>query len=188
MLARPRVGSRPQARDCVVCFWDLEKATGDDRRASLGKKHFLWEDANDGELRGRDGRLVAAAHASRARVFAAAFSTGVFAVYETSGVRRCACVHRLSVARGSIDAIALDASGSRVALGSRRFGQLVVWDWRAESFVLKQQGHDHAATCVAWSPDGRVVASGADDRKVELPRGNQTSTSHSFCQRNFGES
>ena len=33
--------------------------------------------------------------------------------------------------------------------------------------MLKQQGHDHAATCCAWSPDGRLCISGADDRKGE---------------------
>ena len=57
---------------------------------------------------------------------------------------------------GSVDAISIDSTGSRIALASQRFGQLVVWDWRAETFVLKQQGHDHAATCCAWSP-GRAA-------------------------------
>ena len=117
------------ARDCVVAFWEL------DNGVSLAAKKFLWEDANDGEQRRYDGRLVDAAASST--LLACAFSTGVFAVYDTSGKHRCACVHRLSVARGSVDAISIDSTGSRIALASQRFGQLVVWDWRAETFVLK---------------------------------------------------
>ena len=80
------------ARDCVVAFWEL------DNGVSLASKKFLWEDANDGEQRRYDGRLVDAAASST--LLACAFSTGVFAVYDTSGKHRCACVHRLSVARG----------------------------------------------------------------------------------------
>ena len=162
------------ARDCVVAFWEL------DNGVSLASKKFLWEDANDGEQRRYDGRLVDAAASST--LLACAFSTGVFAVYDTSGKHRCACVHRLSVARGSVDAISIDSTGSRIALASQRFGQLVVWDWRAETFVLKQQGHDHAATCCAWSPDGRLCVSGADDRRVKV-----WSDSSGFCFATFSD-
>ena len=162
------------ARDCVVAFWELENGV------SLASKKFLWEDANDGEQRRYDGRLVDAAASST--LLACAFSTGVFAVYDTSGKHRCACVHRLSVARGSVDAISIDSTGSRIALASQRFGQLVVWDWRAETFVLKQQGHDHAATCCAWSPDGRLCISGADDRRVKV-----WSDSSGFCFATFSD-
>lgn len=158
------------ARDGVVAFWDLTAVVrgAGNRTAKLGVKKFLWEDANDGETRKVNGTLVCAAHSAAHALLACAFSSGVFAVYELSGDKRCACVHRLSVARGAVDAIALDRSGERIAMGSRRFGQLVVWEWRSEAFALKQQGHDHEATCVAWSPDGRVVATGSADRRVKL--------------------
>ena len=49
--------------------------------------------------------------------------------------------------------------------------QLIVWEWRAEAYVLRQQGHDLAAggaACAAWSPDGRLLASGGDDARVKL--------------------
>ena len=157
------------ARDCVVVFWDLQTPDeAGNKSAKLGAKHFLWSDANDSELRVSNGALVAVDQNAARELLVAAFSGGVFAVYETSGDRRCACVHRLSVARGEIDAIALDRTGERIAMGSKRFGQLVVWEWRSETFALKQQGHDHEATCVAWSPDGRVLASGSSDRRVKL--------------------
>jgi WD40 repeat protein len=41
-----------------------------------------------------------------------------------------------------------------------------VWDWRAETYVLKQQGHYHDVSAVAYSPDGAMMATGADDAKV----------------------
>jgi hypothetical protein len=53
-----------------------------------------------------------------------------------------------------------------VALACARLGQLLVWDWRAETYVLKQQGHYYDVAAVAYSPDGALLASGADDSKV----------------------
>jgi WD40 repeat protein len=54
----------------------------------------------------------------------------------------------------------------QVALACARLGQLLVWDWRAETYVLKQQGHYYDVAAVAYSPDGALLASGADDSKV----------------------
>lgn len=54
----------------------------------------------------------------------------------------------------------------QVALACAKLGQLLVWDWRAETYVLKQQGHYYDVATVAYSPDGALLASGADDLKV----------------------
>ncbi|KAJ8613159.1 hypothetical protein CTAYLR_004824 [Chrysophaeum taylorii] len=162
-------------RDCVAAIWRLRPRaevvdipTDRDELFKLEQKHFLWGDANDGG-RGVDAKL-AAADASGS-VVVAAFTSGVFAIYEVSAedATYFECVHRLSVARGEIDAVALDRTrGEWIALASRRFGQLAVWEWKSETFVLKQQGHDHEATCVAWSRDGRTFASGGMDNRLKL--------------------
>jgi WD40 repeat protein len=66
--------------------------------------------------------------------------------------------------------VALLFSLCQVALACARLGQLLVWDWRAETYVLKQQGHYYDVAAVAYSPDGALLASGADDSKVLLCR------------------
>lgn len=53
-----------------------------------------------------------------------------------------------------------------LAVGCARLGQLLVWEWRSETYVLKQQGHYHDITTTAFSPDGALIATGADDCKV----------------------
>ena len=45
-------------------------------------------------------------------------------------------------------------------------GQLLVWEWQSESYVLKQQGHFNNMTCLAYSPDGQHIVTGGDDAKV----------------------
>ena len=45
-------------------------------------------------------------------------------------------------------------------------GQLLVWEWQSESYVLKQQGHFNNMTCLAYSPDAQHIVTGGDDAKV----------------------
>ena len=73
-----------------------------------------------------------------------------------------------SIANQSIDSIAFNMTGEWIALGSCQLGQLLVWEWQSESYVLKQQVHFNAMSCVAYSPDGMYVATGGQDAKVRL--------------------
>lgn len=45
-------------------------------------------------------------------------------------------------------------------------GQLLVWEWQSESYVLKQQGHFNSMVSLAYSPDGQHIVTGGDDGKV----------------------
>ncbi len=42
--------------------------------------------------------------------------------------------------------------------------QLLVWEWRSETYVLKQQGHYFDVSAVAFSPDGSLIATGGLER------------------------
>ncbi len=43
-----------------------------------------------------------------------------------------------------------------------------MWEWRSESYILKQQGHYYDIATSAFSPDGLNLATGADDSKVSI--------------------
>ena len=77
-------------------------------------------------------------------------------------------IHTLSVSRSAINAITFSKAGDWIALGCAALGQLLVWEWRSESYILKQQGHYYDIATSAFSPDGANLATGADDSKVQL--------------------
>ena len=58
--------------------------------------------------------------------------------------------------------------GDWIALACSNLGQLVVWEWQSQTYILKQQGHFNNMTQLAYSPDGMHIASGGDDGKVKL--------------------
>eukprot|EP00924_Labyrinthula_sp_SR-Ha-C_P004238 maker-scaffold_3-snap-gene-18.49-mRNA-1 protein AED:0.06 eAED:0.07 QI:0/0/0/1/1/1/2/0/1001 len=58
-----------------------------------------------------------------------------------------------------------------IAFGSSTLGQLIVWEWRSESFVLKQQSHSYFhnnSMVAAMDQKGRIVATGDAEGKVKL--------------------
>ena len=81
----------------------------------------------------------------------------------------CACfnLHCLfSISQYKINAVAINATSEWLAFGSAALGQLLVWEWQSETYVLKQQGHFYDMNVMAYSPDGQYIATGGDDGKV----------------------
>jgi len=86
-----------------------------------------------------------------ARLLAVGFSGGIFMLYEMPELQ---ALQTLSLGNQPLDSIALGAKGDWLAVGSAGVGQLLVWEWRSETYVLKQQGHHWGVQCTAFSPAG----------------------------------
>ncbi|KAI9032276.1 quinon protein alcohol dehydrogenase-like superfamily [Hyaloraphidium curvatum] len=112
-------------------------------------------------------------------LLAVGFSSGAFGLWELPSFTQ---IHTLSVSQKRIDAAAVSPTGEWIAFASSKLGQLLVWEWRSETHVLKQQGHGAGPRCLAWSADGGAVATGGDDGKVKV----WDSTS-GFCYVTFSE-
>lgn len=101
------------------------------------------------------------------------FSSGVFGLYELPDFNN---IHTLSISQKRISAVSINSSGQWLAFGCEKLGQLLVWEWQSESYILKQQGHFYDINCLSFSPDGQVLATGGDDGKVKL-----WNTTTGFC-------
>jgi periodic tryptophan protein 2 len=102
--------------------------------------------------------------------------------------RLCQCADievrffHISISQNKITAAKINSTGEWLAFGSSRLGQLLVWEWQSESYVLKQQGHESDMTCIDYSPDGQIIATGGDDGKIKV-----WSTQSGFCYVTFTE-
>jgi WD40 repeat protein len=73
-------------------------------------------------------------------------------------------------------------SGDWIAFGCSELGQLLVWEWQSETYVLKQQGHFNNMASVSFSPDATVMATGGQDGKVsKLSQDLRSLVYHSIC-------
>ncbi|KAJ2704779.1 U3 snoRNP protein [Coemansia sp. IMI 203386] len=92
-------------------------------------------------------------------------TNGVFGIWEMPEFNQ---IHTLSISRKMINTVAINPSGEWLAFGSSKMGQLLVWEWQSETYILKQQGHFYDMSCVGYSADGQYVGTGGDDAKLKV--------------------
>jgi periodic tryptophan protein 2 len=133
------------------------------------KRHYL------GQQEEGTSSVSACSYCDVSGLLAVGFASGLFGLYEMPSL---ANLHTLSVGSGQlIKACALNSSGEWLALGCPQSQQLLVWEWKSETYVLKQRGHAHGMMrCVAYSQDGIVACTGGEDGKIKL-----WNTASGFC-------
>lgn len=107
------------------------------------------------------------------------FSSGVFGLYTLPTFEN---IHTLSISQERITSVTVNASGEWLAFGCSKMGQLLVWEWQSESYVLKQQGHYFDMNSLSFSSDGQTICTGGEDGKVKV--WNATS---GFCHVTFDD-
>jgi periodic tryptophan protein 2 len=124
-------------------------------------------------------RVTSVAFHVRSSLLIVGFSSGVFGLWEMPDFTN---VHTLSISQERITSVVVNPSGEWLAFGASKLGQLLVWEWQSESYILKQQGHYFDMNCLAHSPDGQNVVTGGDDGKVKL-----WNAASGFCFVTFSE-
>nr|XP_014091332.1 periodic tryptophan protein 2 homolog [Bactrocera oleae] len=123
--------------------------------------------------------VTAANYNNRTKILVVAFNIGTFYLYELPDVNM---IHSLSISDYAISVALFNGTGDWVALASRELGQLLVWEWQSEQYIMKQQGHSSEMTCISYSADGQYIATGGEDSKVKL-----WNTQSAFCFVTFNE-
>lgn len=124
---------------------------------SVQSRHYFHQDGAD---------VTAASYCQQAQLLVVGFSSGIFGLYEMPSVSN---IHTLSVGSNQIiKSCTLNTSGDWLALACPASQQLLVWEWRSETYVLKQRGHAYGMRRMAYSPDGIVICTGGEDGKLKL--------------------
>ncbi|KAK6486703.1 PWP2 small subunit processome component [Huso huso] len=122
---------------------------------------------------GEFNNLTSAAFHKKTHILVTGFASGIFHLHELPEFN---LIHTLSISDQRIASISINSMGDWIAFGCAGLGQLLVWEWQSESFVLKQQGHFNNMVALAYSPDGQYIATGGDDGKVKV-----WNTNSGFC-------
>lgn len=139
-----------------------------------------WATVNKFYLKQNEGaRIVSASFLRKTGLLILGMSNGTFSLYTLPGWDH---IHSLSMSLHEVDTCAINSTGDWVAFGSRKLGQLLVWEWASESYILKQQGHYYDVNCVAYSPNGQIMATGGEDGKIKV-----WNTTTGFCFVTFSE-
>ncbi|CAG0915029.1 unnamed protein product [Notodromas monacha] len=143
-------------------------------------KHYLKDLVKNAEGKLiHNSVLTAVAFHPKTRMLVTGFSTGDFFLHEMPEAN---LVHSLNITDSHITTAAFNDTGDWLALGSKTRGQLVVWEWQSESFILKQEGRLNSLSACAYSADGQFLATGGDDAKLKI-----WNTVTGFCVVTFSE-
>ncbi|KAK4882916.1 hypothetical protein RN001_006235 [Aquatica leii] len=125
-------------------------------------KHYLGDDVRK---ENKNAVVTSAAYHRETKILVIGFSTGAFVIHELPELN---LIHSLTISDQQISAISLNNTGDWIALGCSGLGQLLVWEWQSETYVMKQQGHSNNMSCIAFSTDGQLLTTGGEDGKVKL--------------------
>lgn len=136
---------------------DMEDADDD--------SHTQWRITERHYFLQNNAKVNCIAYHAETNLLVAGFSNGVFGLYEMPEFNM---IHTLSISQNDIDFVTINKSGEWLAFGASKLGQLLVWEWQSESYILKQQGHFDSMNSLVYSPDGQKIITTADDGKIKV--------------------
>lgn len=149
---------------------DLETMAEEDERWRISDRHYFFQD---------QAHLTTAAFHPPSNLLVTGFSNGLFMLHELPDFSE---IHKLSISASNIDTVSINRTGEWLAFGSSALGQLLVWEWQSESYILKQQGHFDSLNALTYSPSGDRIITCADDGKIKV-----WDTASGFCIVTFTE-
>ncbi|CBI36261.3 unnamed protein product, partial [Vitis vinifera] len=171
-------------RDCYIFSWGYSDNEGkgsdrDGKECGNLLHKGKWELLRKDNFSQAPAKLTTCDYHRGLDLVVVGFSNGVFGLYQMPDF---VCIHLLSISREKITTAVFNDLGNWLTFGCAKLGQLLVWEWRSESYILKQQGHYFDVNCLAYSPDSQLLATGADDNKVKV-----WTVSSGFCFVTFSE-
>ncbi|TQV92053.1 hypothetical protein V2A60_004358 [Cordyceps javanica] len=135
---------------------DMDDDDDSDMHWRIVQKHFFMQGS---------AHVRCASFHPDSNLLVAGFSNGLFGLYEMPDFNN---IHKLSISQNDIDFVTINKSGEWLAFGASKLGQLLVWEWQSESYILKQQGHFDSMNSLVYSPDGTKIVTTADDGKIKV--------------------
>ncbi|XP_011404778.1 PREDICTED: periodic tryptophan protein 2 homolog [Amphimedon queenslandica] len=175
-------GEKGREKDFTQEEEEEEEETREDLPVSKRKqtdKIIFWKKQAKHLFSQDRARVTCATLHKSGRMLITGFNNGVFTLHEMPDFN---LIHSLSISEHRITSVSVNSTGEWLAFGSSTLGQLLVWEWQSETYILKQQSHNNEMNAMCYSPDGQLIATGGDDGKVKL-----WNTSSGFCFVTFSE-
>jgi periodic tryptophan protein 2 len=160
------------SKDGAVFHWAYERSPNapepeedEDTVDVEDDTHMRWRIIDRHYFMQNNAKVNCVAYHAETNLLVAGFSNGVFGLYELPEFNM---IHTLSISQNNIDFVTINKTGEWLAFGASKLGQLLVWEWQSESYILKQQGHFDSINSLVYSPDGQRIVTCADDGKIKV--------------------
>jgi len=141
----------------IVYYSDFEKRITNGRFVMHKKQMFQQSGA----------KINVADYHIGQNLFIVGFKNGVFGLYRITD-DQIEPLQTLSISNEKISSICFNPSASWIAFACKKKGQLMVWEWRSQTYILNQEGLYYDVSVMDYSPNGNVLATGSHDGKIKL--------------------
>ena len=170
------------SKDGALFVWEYSaKKTEDDEddEEEMDISKYSWRIAKKHFFYTGQSKVKCVTFHSKSNMLVVGFSNGEFRLYELPDFT---LIQQLSMGQNPVNTVTINESGEWLGFGSSKLGQLLVYEWQSESYILKQQGHFDATNSLTYSPDGSRVVTAAEDGKIKV-----WDVASGFCLATFDE-
>ncbi|OCK80598.1 WD40 repeat-like protein [Lepidopterella palustris CBS 459.81] len=153
------------SKDGALFQWKYMLRPGASQDKEMEDDNMQWRIADRHYFMQNNAHVTCAAFHAESNLLVAGFSNGIFGIYE---LPEFIMIQNLSISQNDVDFVAINKTGEWLAFGASKLGQLLVWEWQSESYILKQQGHFDSINSIVYSPDGQRIITTADDGKIKV--------------------
>ncbi|TLD35666.1 periodic tryptophan protein-like protein 2 [Venturia nashicola] len=154
------------SKDGALFQWEyMSKAEAEGADEEVAESPLHWRIAQRHYYMQNNATLTCAAYHAPSNLIVAGFSNGLFTIHELPDFSE---IQTLSISQNDIDFVTINKTGEWLAFGASKLGQLLVWEWQSESYILKQQGHYDSMNSITYSPSGQHIITCADDGKIKV--------------------
>lgn len=151
------------SKDGALFRWEFTERAGEEDLPEE-KQHQSWRIAAKNFFFS-EAKLKCACFHAASNMLIVGFANGEFRLYE---LPTFTMVQQLSMGNHAVNTVSINTTGEWIAFGSKELGQLLVYEWQSESYILRQQGHFDSMNALAYSPDGARIVTASDDGKVKI--------------------
>lgn len=102
---------------------------------------------------------------TKTNILLIALENGIFSIYNLSSLEN---IYTLQVTDNKINTLSINNKGLNLAFGSKKNEQLLVWEWKSETYAFKNQGHNFDISALAISGDSSTLVSGGHDGRIKV--------------------
>ncbi len=106
-----------------------------------------------------------------------AFQDGSFSIYSLNSFEN---KKSLKISDSKITSLSINKKGNWISFGSKYISKLIIWEWKSESYIYKQQGLLNEITVISYSNDSSQISCGSNDGRIKI-----YDTSNSQCLNTF---
>jgi len=126
-----------------------------------------------------NGKISSCAINTKTNILLFGLDSGIFCIYDINTFEN---KYTLQISDKKINSLTISNNGLWLGFGSKAEGQLLVWEWKSESYIFKQQGHYFDVSCISFSPDSSLLASGGNDGKLKVWDANNSTCIITFTE------